>query len=67
MNLTEILEEIPKLSFIERQMVIQKAMADEPCFPKDEDEVLEQRMKDFRLNPKSGIPLEKLKSRLFPE
>ena len=63
MSLTEILAEIPKLSFSERQELVRHAIAieDEELTP-EENEILDQRLDDFRRNPTSGIPPEALKS-----
>ena len=71
MSLTEILVEIPKLSFSERQELVRIAIAieDEELAP-EENEILDARLEDFRRNPTSGIPAETLKgsvlSRLKP-
>ena len=62
MSLTEILAEIPKLSFAERQELIRRAIEveDEELTP-EEKAILERRLEDFRSNPESGIPAEQLK------
>jgi len=63
MSLTEILAEIPKLSFAERQELVRRAIAveDEELTP-EEKAILGERLEDFRRNPESGIPAEQLKS-----
>ena len=63
MSLTEILAEIPKLSFAERQELVRRAIAveDEELTP-EEKAILDERLEDFRRNPESGIPAEQLKS-----
>ena len=63
MSLTEILAEIPKLSFAERQELIRRALAveDEELTP-EENAILDERLADFRLNPEAGMPTEELKS-----
>jgi putative addiction module component (TIGR02574 family) len=63
MSLTEILAEIPKLSFAERQELVRRAIAveDEDLTP-EEKAILDERLEDFRRNPESGIPAEQLKS-----
>jgi putative addiction module component (TIGR02574 family) len=62
MSLTEILAEIPKLSFAERQELVRRAIAveDEELTP-EEKAILDERLKDFRRNPNSGITAEELK------
>ena len=56
MSLTEILAEIPKLSFAERQELIRRTieLEDEEITP-EEKAILDQRLADFRRNPNSGI------------
>ena len=63
MSLTEILAEIPKLSFAERQQLIRRTieLEDEELTP-EEKAILDERLEDFRRNPQSGIPAEQLKS-----
>ena len=62
MSLTEILAEIPKLSFAERQELVRRAIAveDEELTP-EEKAILDEWLKDFRRNPNSGITAEELK------
>ncbi len=61
MSLTEILEEIPKLSFAERQQLVRRAIeADEELSPHDEA-VLGERLMNFRADPQDGVPAESLK------
>lgn len=63
MSLTEILAEIPKLSFAERQELVRRAIEveDEELTP-EEKAILERRLQDFRRHPESGISAEQLKS-----
>ena len=60
MGLTEILSEIPKLSFAERQELVRRAIAleDEELTP-EENAILEERLADFHRNPESGISARK--------
>jgi hypothetical protein len=55
-SLTEILAEIPKLSFAERQQLMRRALEleDDELTP-EEKAILDQRLQDFRRNPESGI------------
>jgi putative addiction module component (TIGR02574 family) len=61
MSLAEILDEIPKLSFAERQELIRQAVAlDEPELTAEENAILDARMEDYRRNPDAGVPLDAL-------
>lgn len=63
MSLSEILAEIPKLSFAERQELIRRAIAvEEEELTPEENAILDERMEDFRRNPTAGISVENLKS-----
>ena len=65
MSFAEILDEIPKLSFAERQELIRHALAADPeALTPAENAILDTRIEDFRLNPDTGIPLEELKERV---
>jgi len=65
MSIQEILDEIPRLSFAERQVLIQRAMAmDEEKLTLEEETILDARMEDFRRNPHSGISLDQLKTQV---
>jgi putative addiction module component (TIGR02574 family) len=63
MSLTEILAEIPKLSFAERQELVRRAIEieDQGLTP-EEKAILDERLEDFHGNPDSGIPTEQLKT-----
>jgi putative addiction module component (TIGR02574 family) len=62
MSLTEILAEIPKLSFAERQELVRRAIAvEDEELTLEEKAILDERLKDFRRNPNSGITAEELK------
>lgn len=62
MSLTEILAEIPKLSFAERQELVRRTieLEDEEITP-EEKAILDERLADFRCNPQSGVPAGQLK------
>ena len=63
MNLTEILAEIPKLSFAEREQVVRRAIEVEDAgLTPDEKAILDERLADFRRNPSSGVNAEQLKA-----
>jgi hypothetical protein len=56
MSLAEILAEIPKLSFMERQQLIRRTieLEDDELTP-EETAILDQRLEDFRRNSESGV------------
>lgn len=58
MSFTEILEEIPKLSFAEREEIVKRALSVDPDLTEEEEAILDDRMRDFAANPESGVPLE---------
>jgi hypothetical protein len=61
-SFAEILEEIPKLTFEQRQELVRRAVAfDEEDLTPEENALLDARMEDFRRDPGAGISLEKLK------
>jgi hypothetical protein len=63
MSLTEILAEIPKLSFAERQQLVRRAIeVEDGELTPDEETLLDQLLADFHHNPESGTPAEQLKS-----
>jgi putative addiction module component (TIGR02574 family) len=65
-SLTEILAEIPKLSFAERQELVRRAIElEDPDVTAEEKAILNQRIEDLRQNPNSGIPAEQLKDEVL--
>ncbi|MEO6785542.1 MAG: hypothetical protein ABI318_05350 [Chthoniobacteraceae bacterium] len=65
MSFTEILSEIPRLSFAERQELVRHAIAvDDAELTGEENALLDARMEDFRRQPGAGIPLEELRDHL---
>ena len=62
MTFAEVLDEIPKLSFAERQEPLQRAISlDDDDSNETENAILDARMEDFKNNPDEGMPLEQLK------
>lgn len=56
MSLTEILAEIPKLSFAERQELVRRAIeVEDQDLTTEEKTILDQRLADFRQNPDSAF------------
>ena len=65
MSFAEILSEIPRLSFAERQEWVRSAIAvDDAELTAEENALLDARMEDFRRNPDAGVPLEELRSHI---
>ena len=63
MTLSEILAEIPKLSFTERQEIVRRTLELEDAeLTTEEKAILDERLNDFRRNPNSGIFADQLKS-----
>jgi putative addiction module component (TIGR02574 family) len=63
MSLAEILAEIPKLSFAERQELVRRAIeVEDQDLTAEEKAILDERLEDFRRNPDSGIPAEQLQN-----
>jgi len=61
MSFAEILSEIPRLSFAERQEWVRSAIAvDDAELTAEENALLDARMEDFRRQPDAGIPLSHL-------
>ena len=59
MSLTEILAEIPKLSFAERQELVRRAIeVEDQDLTAEEKAILDERLADFRKNPNPGTPAE---------
>jgi putative addiction module component (TIGR02574 family) len=66
MSLTEILAEIPKLSFAERQEIIRRTLEVEDAdLTAEEKAILDERLNDFRGNANSGISADQLKSEVL--
>jgi hypothetical protein len=65
MSFAEILEEIPTLSFAQRQELVRTAIAlDESELTPEENSLLDARMEDFRREPEAGIPLDQLREHI---
>lgn len=65
MSFAEVLEELPALTFEQRQMVIRKALeVDEtPLSPRDE-RIVEERLEKLRQNPDSAVSMDDMNARL---
>ncbi|PZR75260.1 MAG: hypothetical protein DLM73_05740 [Chthoniobacterales bacterium] len=66
MSLTEILAEIPRLSFAERQELVRRATeVEDQDLTSGERAILDERLVDFRQEPNAGIPAEQLKDEVL--
>ncbi len=66
MTLVEILAEIPKLSFTERQELVRRAIeVEDGELTTEEKAILDERLADFRRKPNSGTPAEQLKAEVL--
>lgn len=65
MSFNQVLAELPKMTFAQRQNLIRHAleMDDSPWSAADEA-LVEARLAAHRANPASSVPLEKMKRRL---
>lgn len=65
MSFTEVLQELPTLTFEQRQVLIRRALEldDSPLAPEDEA-LVESRLAVLREDPKSGLSLEEMKARI---
>ncbi len=62
MSFAGILEEIPNLSFGQRQELVRRAIAlDDGDLTAEESALLDARMEDFRRDPGAGITLDQLR------
>lgn len=65
MSFTEVLAELPALTFAERQLLVRRALElDDPVLTAEEEAVVEKRLADHRQNPGSAVSLDEMKARL---
>ena len=65
MSFAEVLDELPALTFEQRQLLIRKAVElDDSNLPADDEAVVESRLAGHHANPDSSIPLDQMKQRL---
>jgi hypothetical protein len=65
MSFTQVLEELPSLTFEQRQLLIRRAIElDETPLSEADEALVEARLAAHRADPSSSIPLEEVKTRL---
>jgi len=65
MSFTEVLQELPLLTFEQRQLVIRSALElDDPPLSEADELLVDSRLSALRENPSSALSLEEIKSRL---
>jgi hypothetical protein len=66
MSVNDIIEELPHLTFEERQLVISKALElDDPPLSSLDEALIEERLAEYHQDPTSVIDLNELKRRLL--
>jgi hypothetical protein len=65
MSFTEVLQELPTLTFEQRQLLIRRALElDDPPLNDADESLVDSRLSALRENPTSALSLEEIKSRL---
>jgi len=65
MSFNEVIAELPRLTFEERQILIRQVLElDDPPLSAADEELVEDRLAEHRADPKSSISPEELKTRL---
>jgi hypothetical protein len=65
MSFNEVIAELPKLTFEERQILIRLALElDDPPLSAVDEELVEARLAQHHADPNSSVPLAELKARL---
>jgi hypothetical protein len=65
MSFNEVIAELPKLTFEERQILIRSALElDDPPLSAADEELVEARLAAHHANPESSLPLSELENRL---
>jgi uncharacterized protein Smg (DUF494 family) len=71
MSFAEVLEELPALTFEQRQLLIRRAVElDSPPLSPEDEALVEQRLAAHHANPNSSLPVDEVKARLsarFPK
>lgn len=65
MSFTEVLQELPALTFEQRQLLIRRALEmDDAPLSADDESLVESRLAALRDAPASAVSLEEMKARL---
>ena len=65
MSFTEVLQELPALTFVQRQLLIRRALVlDDPPLSDAEESLVESRLAALKDAPASVVTLDEMKSRL---
>ena len=65
MSFNEVIEELPRLTFEERQILITRALElDDPPLSAADEELVEARLAGHHSDPNTSLPLAELKNRL---
>ena len=68
MSFNEVLAELHRLTFEERQILIRMALElDEAPLSRADEELVEARLAEHYDDPDSSVPLQELKNRLRPQ
>jgi len=66
MSFNEVIAELPRLTFEERQILIRRALElDDPPLSAADEALVEVRLASHHADPSSSIPLDELKRRLL--
>ena len=65
MSFNEVIAELPRLTFEQRQILIRRALElDDPPLSAADEELVEARLAAHHANPGSSVPLTELRDRL---
>lgn len=67
MSFNEVIAELPRLTFEQRQILIRRALElDDPPMSAAEEALVDERLAEHHANPTSSISLDELKNQLRP-
>jgi uncharacterized protein Smg (DUF494 family) len=65
MSFSEVLQQLPALTFEQRQLLVRRALElDDPPLEEADESLVDSRLAALRENPASALSLEEIKSRL---
>jgi putative addiction module component (TIGR02574 family) len=65
LSFNEVIAELPRLTFEERQILIRRALElDDPPLSQADEELVEARLAEHHADPSSSVPLDEIKRRL---